>query len=67
MKDPPDLTLRREGKVDHYEFGLDPPGDLVTTATWWTHRGNVLYILDLLKDLVLGSIKPSSIVHPLPQ
>lgn len=65
MKNPSNLTLRRESKVNHNKLCLYSSWYLITSSTWWTHWCYVLYVLNLFEDLVLGTVEPASVVHPL--
>lgn len=67
MEDSSHLRFWGECEIDHEEFGLDSSWDFITTSSWWTHWWDELYILNFLENLVLHSVKPSSVVHPLSQ
>jgi hypothetical protein len=62
---PSDLIFGWESEINHNKLRLNSSWNLISTSTWWTHRSYKLNILNFFKDLILGSIEPSSIIHPL--
>ena len=65
MENSSDLQLRRESEVYHHEFSNNSAWDLVTTTSWGSHGTDELNVFYFLEDLVLDSIEPASVVHPL--
>ena len=65
VENPANLYFWWESKVYHSKLSLYSPRNLVPTSTWWTHRCNKLNVFNFLEDLVLRTIEPTSIVHPL--
>ena len=61
------LGFRGESKVYHNKLGLNTTRNLITTSPRWAHWWYELNVFNLLKDLVLDPIEPSSVIHPLPK
>jgi len=65
LKDSLHLFIGGESKVDQSEFRLDSLGNLSSTSSWGSHGCQKLDINQVLEKVSGGSVKPSSIIHPL--
>lgn len=67
VEDPANLSLRREHEVDHGKLSLDATRDLVSTSSGRTHGSDELDVFNFFEDLVLSTVEPPPVVHPLAQ